>query len=95
MGELTVNVVGSSNCNPPNSAAGFVFNATEVPKTPLGFLTLWPDGESQPDVSTLNALDGAITSNMAIVLNADGSVDALNSGGTSDLLLDITAYFAP
>jgi hypothetical protein len=65
-----------------------------VPTGPLGYLTLWPDGETQPVVSTLNALDGAITSNMAIVPNSDGSTDAY-AQGTTQLILDISGYFAP
>jgi hypothetical protein len=54
---------------------------------------MWPDGQSQPVVSTLNAQDGWITSNMAIVPNADGSVDAFASGITQ-LILAISSYFA-
>ncbi|MGA3214040.1 MAG: hypothetical protein ABSD20_22275 [Terriglobales bacterium] len=76
------------------SPQAYVFNATVVPPGALGYLTLWPDSETQPVVSTLNALDGAITSNMAIVPSVDGSVDAYASG-TTQLVLDISAYFAP
>ena len=61
---------------------------------PLGYLTLWPDGENKPTVSTLNALDGAITSNMAIVPTTNGEIDAFASG-TTQLVLDISSYFAP
>jgi YVTN family beta-propeller protein len=92
-GELTVDVVDSA-CAPPSTAQAYVFNATVVPVGSLGYLTLWPDGESQPVVSTLNAIDGAITSNMAIVPNLDGSTDAYASG-TTQLILDISSYFAP
>ena len=92
-GELTVNVVGSS-CAPPSNAQAYVFSATVVPQGGLGYLTLWPDGQSQPVVSTLNAIDGAITSNMAIVPNINGKVDAYASGITQ-LILDISSYFAP
>ena len=56
-----VNVVGSA-CGIPTTAQGFVFNATVVPSGDLGYLTLWPDSEGQPVVSTLNAADGWITS---------------------------------
>ena len=45
-------------------------------------------------VSTLNAYDGAVTSNMAIVPNQDGSTDAWAEGATQ-LILDISSYFAP
>jgi len=88
-----VNVVGSP-CAPPSNSGGFVFNATVVPSGPLYYLTLWPDGESIPVVSTLNASDGAITSNMAIVPNVDGKTDAY-AQGTTQLILDISSYFAP
>jgi hypothetical protein len=92
-GELTVDVVDSP-CAPPSTAQAYVFNATVVPSGGLGYLTLWPDREPKPLVSTLNAIDGAITSNMAIVPNINGSTDAFASGITQ-LILDISSYFAP
>ena len=92
-GELTVDVVDSV-CAPPSTAQAYVFNATVVPVGSLGYLTLWPDSEQQPMVSTLNAIDGAITSNMAIVPNINGKTDAFASGITQ-LILDISSYFAP
>jgi uncharacterized repeat protein (TIGR03803 family) len=88
-----VDVVGSF-CGPPATAQAYVFNATVVPSGSLGYLTLWPDGQSKPLVSTLNALDGSITNNMAIVPNTNGKVDAFASGITQ-LILDISSYFAP
>jgi DNA-binding beta-propeller fold protein YncE len=92
-GELTVNVVGSACAPPPNTQA-FIFNATVVPPGPLGYLTLWADGSGQPLVSTLNAADGSIASNMAIVPTANGSIDAYASALTQ-LILDLSGYFAP
>jgi hypothetical protein len=65
-----------------------------VPQGPLSYLTLWPDPLQRPTVSTLNAVDGAITSNMAIVPNGDGKTDAYAAGSTQ-LILDISGYFAP
>jgi len=91
--ERTVNVVGSP-CAPPSTAKAYVFNATVVPSGFLDFLTLWPDSEQQPQASTLNAYDGYIASNMAIVPNIDGSVDAFASQLTH-LILDISGFFAP
>jgi len=85
--------VASSPCQPPGSAGAYVLNATVVPQGGLGFLTLWPDGQSQPWVSTLNAIDGAVTSNMAIVPTTNGWVDAYASSLTN-LILDISSYFA-
>ncbi len=92
-GVLAVDVETSS-CAPPSTAQGYVLNATVVPPGSLDYLTLWPAGEAQPYVSTLNALDGAITSNMAIVPTTNGSVDAFSSNLTN-LILDLSSYFAP
>ncbi len=86
--------VAGSVCGIPTTAQGYIFNATVVPDGALGYLSLWPDGADQPLVSTLNAMDGAITSNMAIVPNGDGKTDAFASGYTQ-LILDISGYFAP
>jgi hypothetical protein len=88
-----VNVVNSP-CGVPGTAQGYVFNATVVPSGGLSYLTLWPDGENQPVVSTLNAADGWITSNMAIVPNVNGKIDAY-ADGLTQLILDISGYFAP
>src|SRR5579863_292359 len=46
-GELTVNVEGSA-CAPSSSAQAYVFDATVIPTQQLGYLTLWPDGETRP-----------------------------------------------
>jgi len=88
-----VNVTGSV-CGPSATAQAYVFNATVVPTGSLGYLTLWPDGTLKPVVSTLNALDGSISSNMAIVPSTNGKVDAY-ANGLTQLVLDISAYFAP
>ena len=60
----------------------------------MGYLSLWPDAEGQPVVSTLNAYDGAATSNMAIVPTLNGNVDAYAFNRTN-LIMDISSYFAP
>jgi hypothetical protein len=90
---LTFNVLVST-CGVPPNARAYVFNATVVPTGSLGFLTIWPEGQTQPLVSTLNALDGAITSNLAIVPTTNGSVSIFASQPTH-LILDLSGYFAP
>ena len=78
-----------------NSAAkSYIFNATIVPPGPMDYLIMWANGQPQPGVSTLNAYDGAVTSNMAIVPTKNGSIDAFASNPTQ-LILDISSYFAP
>jgi hypothetical protein len=86
--------VVDSPCGVPGAAQAYVFNATVVPSGYMGYLTLWPDSEGQPVVSTLNAADGWVTSNMAIVPNVNGKIDAY-ADGLTQLVLDISGYFAP
>ena len=43
-----------------------------VPAGLLGYLTVWPTGQTQPVASTLNSLDGRIKSNAAIVPAGEG-----------------------
>lgn len=91
--ELTVSIMGGP-CPLPSSANAYVLNATVVPSGPLEFLTLWADGQPQPVVATLNAIDGAVTSNMAIVPTTDGKIDSFAFSWTN-LILDVFSYFAP
>jgi len=92
-GGINVDVIGSG-CGGTSAAQAYVFNATVVPPGPLGYVTLWPEGSVQPVVSTLNALDGAITSNMAIVPTSNTQISAFADAKTY-LILDISGYFAP
>ena len=88
-------VSGLANaCGGTPAAGAYVFNATVVPAGPLGYLTLWPEGTSRPLVSTLNAYDGEITSNMAIVPSSNAEISAFASDSTY-LVLDLFGYFAP
>ena len=54
-------------CNIPSSAVAYSLNVTVVPQHTLGYLTIWPTGEGQPTVSTLNSLDGRVKADAAIV----------------------------
>jgi hypothetical protein len=92
-GTYSVNVA-ASGCAVPASAQAYVLNATVVPPGQLSFLTLWPQSAVQPLVSTLNAVDGAVTSNMALVPTTNGSVNAF-ALDPAHLVLDISGYFAP
>jgi hypothetical protein len=96
-GVLPVDVKDSLAC--PNlggsTAVGYAFNTTVVPSPGFYYLTMYPNGlESPPVVSTLDAVDGFITSNMAIVPTTNGSINAFASGST-EMILDVYGYFAP
>lgn len=92
-GKIDVNVM-LSGCGAPPAAQSYVLNATVVPPGALGFLTLWPQGAVQPVVSTLNAPDGTVTSNMAIVPTTNGLISTFGSNPVH-VVLDISGYFAP
>jgi hypothetical protein len=92
-GQIVVGVENSA-CEVPAAAQAYNLNATVLPNGALGYLTLWADGQPRPLASTLNALDGAVTSNMAIVPTNNGSIDAY-AAGLTQLILDISSYFAP
>jgi hypothetical protein len=80
-------------CGVQAGAQSYLLNATVVPATDtLGFLTLWPQGIPQPVVSTLNAQDGAITGNMAIVPTNNGSISIFAPQPTH-LVLDLFGIF--
>ena len=82
----------ASACSVPAGAQSLVLNATVVPPARLTYLTLWPSGQAQPVVSTLNSFDATVSSNLAIVPDSNGAVDAFASDATH-LILDISGYF--
>ena len=87
--------VPQSACNIPTTAQAYSLNMTVVPPGPLEYLTTWPAGQTQPYVSTLNALQGQIAANAAIVpAGANGSISVYVSD-PSNVLVDINGYFAP
>jgi uncharacterized repeat protein (TIGR01451 family) len=92
-GKKDVNVAGTG-CGVPQAAQAYVLNATVVPAGILNFLSLWPQGQAQPLVSTLNAIDATVTSNMAIVPTTNGYISAFATDNTQ-LVLDISGFFAP
>ena len=86
--------VSSSSCGVPANAAAYSVNVTVVPRAGfLGYVSVWPTGQTQPVVSTLNSFDGSILANAAIVpAGAGGSINAFGSNDT-DLVMDIDGYF--
>jgi hypothetical protein len=84
-----------SACGLPATATAYSLNITVVPRGSLGYLSIWPGGRTQPTVSTLNALDGRIKANAAIVpAGADGSVNVFVTD-TTDVIIDINGVFVP
>ena len=55
---------------------------------------MWPTGEAQPGVSTLNS-DGRVKANAAIVPAGTSGAISVYATDTTDLVLDINGYFVP
>lgn len=87
--------VPSSACGIPTTAQAYALNVTVAPARSLGFLTVWPSGEAQPLVSTLNSDDGRVKANAAIVPAGTGGGISAYASSTTDLVLDISGYFVP
>jgi RHS repeat-associated protein len=87
--------IPASSCSIPSTAQGYSLNVAAVPAGPLGFLTLWPTGQTQPVASTLNSLDGRIKSNAAIVPAGTGGAISVFASNTTHVILDINGYFIP
>ena len=88
-------IQSSPNCAIPSVAQAYSFNVTVVPPGPLGFITVYPTGQSVPLAATLNSLQGFIVGNAAIAPagTGNGAVSVYASDNT-DLVLDINGYFA-
>jgi hypothetical protein len=86
--------IASSSCGVA-AAPAYSLNITVVPHDGLGYLTIWPTGQSQPFVSTLNSYAGDVVANAAIVPAGPGGAVSMYVTDATDVLFDINGYFAP
>jgi probable HAF family extracellular repeat protein len=82
---------GVPQCRVPAEARAHLVNATVVPDNPVAFLSLFPS-PAWTGSSTLNAYDGQVTANLAIVPDNGQGIGALASSPTH-LVLDSSGYF--
>jgi hypothetical protein len=79
----------------PANAAAVTGNITVVPAGP-GFLTLFPSSATQPVVANSNFVAGEITNNVFTVgLGAGDGAFKIFSSATTDVIVDVTGYYAP
>jgi hypothetical protein len=82
-------------CAVPAGASAYSVTITVVPPGPLQFLTAWPAGGPQPNISNINSPGGRVLANNVILpASADGSVDIFAFDRT-DVIVDIIGYFSP
>jgi hypothetical protein len=81
-------------CSVPNAAA-YSVTITVVPPGALAYLTAWPNGTGQPNVSNINSFAGRVLANSVIVpASANGTIDVFTYDAT-DFIIDINGYYAP
>ena len=92
----TFPIPANTACGIPASAAAYSLNVTAVPQKTLGILTIWPAGNPEPNVSTLNVYNpGTVVANAAIVPGGTSGAINVNVTDLTDLVIDINGYFAP
>jgi hypothetical protein len=86
--------VTMSSCGIPTTATAYALNVTVVPTSALNYLTLWPAGETQSTVSTLNSPSGQVVANAALVPSGTSGAVSVFVTNQTHLLIDIVGYFS-
>jgi hypothetical protein len=80
----------------PAGAVAITGNVTVVNQTRAGFVSLTPTPQANPTTSTINFPVGDTRANgLTVPLSPTGQLSAVykSSGGTTDLILDVTGYY--
>lgn len=94
-GTTRVFTIPAGACSVPSDAVAYSLNISVVPPGPLGYVTVWPDGQTMPLAATLVDSTGLVLSNGAIVqAGASGAIDVFVSN-TTHVIIDINGYFMP
>jgi hypothetical protein len=77
-------------------AVSLNITVTNTQASPFGFIKIWPQGGTEPNVSTLNWSTGGDTvANAAIVpLSGAGGIAVRSANAGSDVILDVNGYFS-
>ncbi len=91
---LNLTVTGSNGV-PASGVTAVVLNVTVTSPTKSGFLTVFPNGQTQPTVSNLNFTAGETIPNLVIVPVTNGKISFFNgSAGTIQILADLAGYYS-
>ncbi|MGA8029064.1 MAG: choice-of-anchor D domain-containing protein, partial [Bryobacteraceae bacterium] len=83
-------------CSIPSTAQAYSLNVTAVPSgSTLGYLRVWPAGQTEPKTSTVNSEDGRAKANAAIIPAGSGGAISVYTSDDTQLVLDIDGYFVP
>jgi hypothetical protein len=82
------------NSTSPLPPIAVVLNVTAVNATTATYLTVFPDGASQPVASDLNVNPGSAVPNLVVVrIGSNGVVDFFNAAGNTDVIADVVGYY--
>ncbi len=85
----------AGQCGIGTEAQAVSLNITVVSPAGVGYVLLYPQGGSQPNVSTLNFTAGQTLANAAIVpLGAGGGITVAAALSNTELLIDTNGYYA-
>ena len=99
-GGASENVAVTGVDNIPSNATAVVINLTVTNMTAGGYLSIYPEGSTQPVVSSLNwtATSGIVANLVTVPVNTTNGEITITNGGTSgsvDFVVDIEGYYAP
>jgi hypothetical protein len=87
----------TGQCGIPGVAQAVSLNVTVTNTQGPGFILIYPQGGSQPTVSTLNYVASETIANAAVVPlgSGNGGVTVIAGVSGTDLILDTNGYYAP
>ncbi len=99
-GGASENVTVTGVDNIPSNATAVVINLTVTNMTAGGYLSIYPEGSTQPVVSSLNwtATSSIVTNLVTVPVNTTNGEITITNGGTSGsvyFVVDIEGYYAP
>jgi hypothetical protein len=90
----TIKVAGLAGV-PATGVGAVVLNVTAIAQTHSTFVTVYPAGAARPTASNLNVALRRTRANEVITrVGTNGSISLYNSSGTTDLLVDVSGWFA-
>jgi hypothetical protein len=92
-GTLNVQVTGTGGV-PASDVSAVVLNVTAVNPTVASFITVYPEGTTQPLVANLVLTAGADLGNLVTVsVGSQGGVTIFNQAGSTDVVVDAEGYY--
>ena len=89
-------VSGTGVCGVPSTALAVSLNLTVTQTQGAGHLVVFPTGEPQPTVSSLNYVAGQTRANAAVVpTGTAGQITVIAGASGTHVIVDVNGYYAP